>query len=1171
MSTRLIEQAEPIPGYRLVERLGRGGFGEVWKVIAPGGVFKAIKIVHGDMENVGADCRAAEQELKALDRVKTIRHPYILSIDRFDIVNGQLMIVMEMADRSLSERLDQCRSQGLPGIPRDELLRYMDETAEALDLMNFHHQIQHLDIKPQNLLLIHNHVKVADFGLAKDFEGLRCAVTGGVTPIYAAPETSEGWVSRYCDQYSLAIVYQELLTGLRPFSGINPAQVLIQHLTAPPNVAPLPIHDRDIVAKALSKKPNDRFASCTEFVQALRNSATASIATAQPLNVAATIIPDSVHDSESRSEPITTQPNKAPGGAIRSTTSAQLSTAPDAAANQTRVPTPIPTSETLPSRANQSRSQAVPVRVLEQESSQGVLFPTYVVAAGKLGLRVLQCLRSHLYKRFNHGTFSHWRWLFIDTDEATLDSSVSGSKRYALTANEVYRASMDRPLQYLKRDGLPPPTAWMGNDMLYRIPRQPATAGVRSLGRLALLDHASDLCQRISQDLLALQNDAVLEESSRSSQLGIRFRTPRVYLAASLAGGTGSGMLIDLAYLIRNEMDQAGLGCPHLTGLLLAPAIENRAGGILSIANSFATLAELHHWSLNTNHYEVHFDTRQPSRTIAHRPFDRCVLFALPKDAIVELPSAAEQAANLIVQETLTPMGRSADAARRNSPAGANANGLSLQSCGSNRLVWPRRTLLDVTSYRFAAKAIKDWVFNDGLRAREEINALIEAKWHEAGFAPESLSARFHAHATRELGATPEAAIEEALKALPPPRSRLDPESFAAAIDRITTLVGKAGPDEEKAPGGIASHFKTAMDSLIQEASFVVSQMSAHFVEQSECRIAAAEGVIRLFNERLQNQINDYDDESVRLRRELDEVHLRVLAALELVAPPASRRGSQTTPDVRSLLRDWSRKRVHFLTSRYVIALYRQMLSLAPDCLRDADYCRQLLLDWATRLDREAEIVAEPTTTNEKFILPPGCSTLLEAADLLIKQAAGDHALDFRSALRGGDDNMSQSLIAIGRTMKEQGLRIVKALVSQASSIVKPRLGDNSPAAELLRNQTDERTLRQELLQAFERSKPDDFGQAAAADAQSFIFGITADEPGGQLTALVKNLLPEREVIDTDAANEIVFYREYHALSLPDLPQVGPAAMQAVYDVRSKQRINPFSRIDVNWTSFLRE
>ena len=233
--------AEPIPGYRLVERLGGGGFGEVWKAVAPGGLHKAIKVIHGNLQNSDSEgSRLAAQEMKAIKRVQSIRHPYLLSLERYDVVEGRLLIVMELADCNLWDRFRECRAQGLPGIPRPELLQYMQETAEVLDMMNTQHGLQHLDIKPQNLFLIYNHVKVADFGLVKDLEGMRAEVTGGVTPVYASPETFDGVVTRYCDQYSLAIVYQELLTGVRPFNGTTAQQLLMQPLPWAPNVSPPP-------------------------------------------------------------------------------------------------------------------------------------------------------------------------------------------------------------------------------------------------------------------------------------------------------------------------------------------------------------------------------------------------------------------------------------------------------------------------------------------------------------------------------------------------------------------------------------------------------------------------------------------------------------------------------------------------------------------------------------------------------------------------------------------------------------------------------------------------------------------------------------------------------------------------------------------------------------------
>ncbi len=271
--------AEPIRGYRLIEPLGSGGFGEVWKCEAPGGIFKAIKFVYGSVNGLGENSGHAEEELRAFQLIKSIRHPFLLSIDRVEVVSGELVIVTELADQNLEELADQYRQQRLPGMPREELLGYLQESAEVLDLLNRKFDLQHLDIKPANLFLVSNHVKVADFGLVNQMTGANAdkiqSALSAVTPLYAAPELFLGKISRHCDQYSLAIVFQELLTGSLPFDGKNVRQLLLQHTQENPNLQSLPTGDRAILARALAKNPDARFGSCLEFVRALKGESVA--------------------------------------------------------------------------------------------------------------------------------------------------------------------------------------------------------------------------------------------------------------------------------------------------------------------------------------------------------------------------------------------------------------------------------------------------------------------------------------------------------------------------------------------------------------------------------------------------------------------------------------------------------------------------------------------------------------------------------------------------------------------------------------------------------------------------------------------------------------------------------------------------------------------------------
>jgi serine/threonine protein kinase len=262
---------EPLPGYRLIAPLGQGGFGEVWKCLAPGGLHKAIKFVYNDADREGG-ADSLRQEYQAFERIKGIRHPFLLSLERVELHGEELMMVMELADQNLAQCLDSHRSAGRPGIPREELLSYMVDAAEVLDVLSQQHRLQHLDIKPANLFLMGGHSKVGDYGLVFRIGGDEPDFDRGLTPRYVAPEILRGHIDGRSDQYSLALVYHELLTGQFPYSGRTSQQLLAQHTSGEPDLSPLPAGDRDAVRRALAKEPSHRFHTCLAFVrEMLRN------------------------------------------------------------------------------------------------------------------------------------------------------------------------------------------------------------------------------------------------------------------------------------------------------------------------------------------------------------------------------------------------------------------------------------------------------------------------------------------------------------------------------------------------------------------------------------------------------------------------------------------------------------------------------------------------------------------------------------------------------------------------------------------------------------------------------------------------------------------------------------------------------------------------------------
>lgn len=631
---------EPIPGYHVESRLGAGGYGEVWRAIAPGQIAKAIKIVYGYRD----DQRAA-RELAALNRIKAVRHPFLLSLERIELVDGHLVIVTELADSSLRNLFDDCRAGGGPGIPRETLLLHLRDVADALDYINQEHSLQHLDVKPENLLLVGGRVKVADFGLVKDLEDVQCSMVGGLTPSYAAPELFDGRPSSQSDQYSLAIVYQELLTGVMPFEGRTTAQLASQHLHGRPRVDVLPTADQLAVTRALAKEPGQRFASCRELIDRLLDPA----AGYRPRPVAAALSPSAPSDGAHKTEVLAPELVVARAAAAEALAPARARQ-PDTPAETHDLP-PLP-------------SPAEPLSYS----------PTVVIGLGGLAAETLLAFERRLLDRWGGSrNLPAVQLLLFDTDAETLRRATEAGRAAPLENDATLLLPLRAPAEYRRETTAQLP--WLSRRWIFNIPRSLETEGFRPLGRLALADHRDRVTERLARALRAATDEAALEHSRERSGLNFVAGPPRVFVVASLSGGTGSGMVLDVGYLVRKLLAAAGYGEVPVCGVLAHCAGRNARARELAVANSYSCLVELGHYTRSRNGYPgdpslglEKFPPRTP-------PFSTSYVVQLGEELDPDgFVAGAERLAEYLYLNALTPAAARFEQSRGADPGGSPAD-----------------------------------------------------------------------------------------------------------------------------------------------------------------------------------------------------------------------------------------------------------------------------------------------------------------------------------------------------------------------------------------------------------------------------------------------------------------------------------------------------------------
>jgi len=254
-----------IPGYTIHATIGESEKAAVYVATSVAlGENVALK-VSKTLRDEAAGRQFLEREYTA---IVAIRDPSIVQIYDYGVHAGYEYLVMEYLPRGdLKARMQQ-------GLTEEEALRYVAQIAAALEVVH-HTGLLHRDLKPPNVMLRENgDVALIDFGLARALDGSTPSTRTGVlrgSPYYMSPEQALGEVlDARSDFYSLGVIFYEMLTGKKPYTGASAMDVLQQHVNAPlPMLPKALVRHEPVLLKMMAKSREDRFTTAGEILTAI--------------------------------------------------------------------------------------------------------------------------------------------------------------------------------------------------------------------------------------------------------------------------------------------------------------------------------------------------------------------------------------------------------------------------------------------------------------------------------------------------------------------------------------------------------------------------------------------------------------------------------------------------------------------------------------------------------------------------------------------------------------------------------------------------------------------------------------------------------------------------------------------------------------------------------------
>ena len=381
---------------------------------------------------------------------------------------------------------------------------------------------------------------------------------------------------------------------------------------------------------------------------------------------------------------------------------------------------------------------------------------------------------------------------------------------------------------------------WLDRRWFYGIPRSLQTEGLRPLGRLALVDNAAEVLSHVGDVLTQITAEEAVDKTVQVTGAGIRDRTPRVFVLASIAGGAGGGMVLGMAYAVRQALEGLGLSARGLCGVLLYATSLKPTDQEMARVNACATLSELAHFGGPGAAYPGDPDDGLAPGVEGRAPFEETYLLHLGEQlGADEAAAATEKLADYLFLDAGPNGGAFLDEFRRQTHTAAREP-YTLRTFGLSRIGAGGERPLDLATKQLCLRLTRKWL--DGPR-EAEVKYLEREAGRQAvaqGLEQEALLTQMQATAAAALGDGPEGYVANLLTRAAEIGGDDLPAKMLPPIDRVFAPKRDSKASADAAPSPLQAALRKSAAERGSAAGRALMDWLARLVETPGKRFKAA-------------------------------------------------------------------------------------------------------------------------------------------------------------------------------------------------------------------------------------------------------------------------------------------------------------------------------------------